>query len=56
MKDFSKFLASQDPNEMSASMFETLARDNVKDFLEFFRILPVLKNIKLRYFLKVIKE
>ena len=37
MKDFSKFLASQDPNEMSASMFETLARDNVKDFLEFFR-------------------
>ncbi len=37
MKDFGKFLSSQDPNEMSASMFETMARDNIKDFLQFFR-------------------
>jgi protein-arginine kinase activator protein McsA len=37
MKDFGKFLSSQDPNEMSATMFETLARDNIKDFLQFFR-------------------
>jgi protein-arginine kinase activator protein McsA len=37
MKDFGKFSSSQDPNEMSASMFETLARDNMKDFLQMFR-------------------
>jgi predicted acetyltransferase len=37
MKDFSEFMSSKDPNEMSASMFESLARDNVKDFLQFFR-------------------
>lgn len=37
MKDFGKFLSSQDPNAMSATMFEELARDNIKDFLEFFR-------------------
>jgi protein-arginine kinase activator protein McsA len=37
MKDFGKFLSSQDPNEMSATMFETLARDNIKDFLQMFR-------------------
>jgi hypothetical protein len=37
MKDFSKFLSSEDPNEMTASMFETMARDNMKDFLKMFR-------------------
>ena len=37
MKDFSKLFSSQDPNEMSASMFKEMARENIKDFLEFFR-------------------
>ncbi len=37
MKDFDKFLSSQDPNEMSAAMFEELARENMKDFLQTFR-------------------
>jgi hypothetical protein len=37
MKDFSDFMSSKDPNAMSASMFESLARDNIKDFLQFFR-------------------
>ncbi len=37
MKDFDKLLSSKDPNVMSAAMFESVARDNVKDFLEFFR-------------------
>jgi hypothetical protein len=37
MKDFSEFMSSKDPNEMSASLFASLARDNFKDFLQFFR-------------------
>ena len=37
MKDFRKMLASKDMNAQTASLFETMARDNIKDFLEFFR-------------------
>jgi protein-arginine kinase activator protein McsA len=37
MKDFGKYLSSEDPNEITSLMFEKVARDNVKDFLEFFR-------------------
>jgi hypothetical protein len=37
MKDFGNLFSSQDPNEMSASLFEEMARENIKDFLQFFR-------------------
>ena len=37
MKDFSELLSSGDPNQLTASFFEEMARDNFKDFLEFFR-------------------
>lgn len=37
MKDFGKRFSSKDPNEMSASLFEEMARENLKDFLQTFR-------------------
>ena len=37
MKDFGKLLSSGDPNQLTASFFEDMARDNFKDFLGFFR-------------------
>ena len=37
MKDFGKLLSSGDPNQLTASFFEEMARDKFKDFLEFFR-------------------
>ena len=37
MKDFSKLFSSKDPNALTASLFEEMARDNLKDFLQFFR-------------------
>jgi hypothetical protein len=37
MKDFPKDFSSKDPNEMTATLFESMARDNMKDFLEMFR-------------------
>lgn len=37
MIDFTKLFSSKDPNALTASLFEEMARDNLKDFLEFFR-------------------
>ena len=37
MKDFRKLLSSGDPNHLTASFFEEMARENFKDFLQFFR-------------------